>query len=456
MSVSDRLKNFDQGSVSKEFRVYTVSGAIISVITILFIAYLAVTEIYFNFQIVLHELVHVNATSPRGLEIEFDISFSDLSCSHVSIDAADPSGQPQSLHLDTTHHVWKHRFKMSDDGKHRVLIGSKEQLELGSTMLAEEDLEEQLYEKMADDDLTLKAGEEEKENTEACGSCYGAGEEDECCDTCEDVRRVYRRRGWVLPNLDDIKQCKNEQKKNSREGAGEGCNVHGVVALSSGGGNLHLAPGQDWHNAGGAAVTGNDIFQMLLQQFQMWNVSHTVNKIRFGPDYPSAIYQLDNQQRMVEDTSAMYQYYFQVSIYLLLKGELQYYFSTLFTRKKYNKQRSQRFCRMSPLTTIFLFHFKIVPTLYRFRNGTTIQTYQYSVTEHIRRLSPGSSRGLPGVFFFYEVSPLHVEIKEGYRKGWIAFFTSVCAIIGGVITCMTMLDQYLFAHKGKRRDSLAL
>ena len=93
--------------------------------------------------------------------------------------------------------------------------------------------------------------------------------------------------------------------------------------------------------------------------------------------------------------------------------------------------------------------FQIVPTLYEFRNGTKIQTNQYSVTEHLRHVNPGSNRGLPGVFFFYEVSPLHVEIKEGYRKGWIAFFTSVCAIVGGVVTLMGMLDQIIFSRKNK-------
>lgn len=98
---------------------------------------------------------------------------------------------------------------------------------------------------------------------------------------------------------------------------------------------------------------------------------------------------------------------------------------------------------------------QIVPTRYRFLNGTTIQTNQYSVTEHLRHVHPGSNRGLPGVYFFYEVSPLHVEIYEGYRKGWIAFFTSVCAVVGGVVTVMGMLDQWLFARK-HREHSLAL
>ena len=103
---------------------------------------------------------------------------------------------------------------------------------------------------------------------------------------------------------------------------------------------------------------------------------------------------------------------------------------------------------------VSLFFFKIVPTLYKFKNGTTIQTNQYSVTEHLRHVNPGSNRGLPGVFFFYDVSPLHVEIVEGYRKGWIAFFTSVCAIVGGVVTVMGMIDQFLYASKQKRPSEL--
>ena len=97
----------------------------------------------------------------------------------------------------------------------------------------------------------------------------------------------------------------------------------------------------------------------------------------------------------------------------------------------------------------------MVPTLYRFLNGTTIQTNQYSVTEHLRHVNPGSGRGLPGVFFFYEVSPLHVEIREEYHKGWVAFFTSVCAIVGGVITVMGMLDQLLFASTRPKAEGLA-
>jgi len=85
-----------------------------------------------------------------------------------------------------------------------------------------------------------------------------------------------------------------------------------------------------------------------------------------------------------------------------------------------------------------------VPTTYKYLDGRIIQTYQFSVTEHMRHVSPGSGRGLPGVFFFYEVSALHVVIEES-RRGWISFFTSVAAIVGGVVTVLGMLDQALYS-----------
>ena len=40
-----------------------------------------------------------------------------------------------------------------------------------------------------------------------CESCYGAETPGkECCNTCEDVREAYRRKGWALSEVDNIKQ----------------------------------------------------------------------------------------------------------------------------------------------------------------------------------------------------------------------------------------------------------
>jgi endoplasmic reticulum-Golgi intermediate compartment protein 3 len=305
MGLQERLKSFDaHSSVSNEFRVYTAQGAVLSVVTVIIIIYLVISEARYNFQLSLRENVHVNATTSRGLEMELDVTLWHVPCSKLQIDASDHLGQPQSLHLDKVHHVWKHRIQRDEDGEIN-LIGTRSKLELGSTLKSEKDLIEIV--KVIPNQTTTNTQEEI-----TCGSCYGAGEEDECCNTCDDLRRAYRTRGWHLELTPghSISQCLGEENEEDDD-TGEGCNVHGIVALSTGGGNLHLAPGKE------SAAGGMTILEALMQSFQEWNVSHTLNKLRFGPEYPAAKYQLDGQVRTIEDTYGMYQYYFQVSRFIM-------------------------------------------------------------------------------------------------------------------------------------------
>ena len=76
---------------------------------------------------------------------------------------------------------------------------------------------------------------------------------------------------------------------------------------------------------------------------------------------------------------------------------------------------------------------QVVPTDYNYANGRKLLTNQFSVTDHMRKLDSRSGRGLPGVFFFYDISPIRVRIEEK-RRSFLSFLTSVCAIIGGVFT----------------------
>jgi endoplasmic reticulum-Golgi intermediate compartment protein 3 len=337
-SLADRLRKLDtQSSVSSEFRVYTLQGAIVSVLTVSAILYLFVTEFRYNFTVIQQQRVYVNATTTsegggRLLELEFDISLPEIPCSVLNIDAMDPHGQDQSLHLDTNHHVWKHRMKIKNN--QRILLGSKTKLEFGSTLLHARDvLEDSELSPEFFDALQQQAllnGTALRKNStiaaanvtstiedDACGSCFGAGDEGECCNTCDDVKRAYKRRGWVLKNEKEVPQCRNEavmlvnNVEQGKESEDEGCNVHGVVALAIGGGNLHLAPSKNQFNELSAQGTVN-LFDLLMSFMQEWNVTHTIHKIRFGPEYPSATYQLDNHTVVIADTYGMYQYYFQV------------------------------------------------------------------------------------------------------------------------------------------------
>lgn len=48
-------------------------------------------------------------------------------------------------------------------------------------------------------------------NKTYCGSCFGAeASNEDCCNSCKEVREAYRKKGWALKNPDLIDQCKRE------------------------------------------------------------------------------------------------------------------------------------------------------------------------------------------------------------------------------------------------------
>ena len=88
-----------------------------------------------------------------------------------------------------------------------------------------------------------------------------------------------------------------------------------------------------------------------------------------------------------------------------------------------------------------------VPTVYLlfrwFYKGSPPQ-----VTEQRRHVTPGSGRGLPGVFFFYEVSPLVAEFEER-RQDDARSLTGAAAIVGGVHATAALVDRTLAALLAK-------
>ena len=87
----------------------------------------------------------------------------------------------------------------------------------------------------------------------------------------------------------------------------------------------------------------------------------------------------------------------------------------------------------------------VVPTQYSHLTSLSpLQTNQYSVTEHYRQTNPKEGQGLPGVFFFYELSPIMVHRAET-RMGIFHFLTQLCAILGGVFTIAGMVDRLVYS-----------
>jgi hypothetical protein len=94
-------------------------------------------------------------------------------------------------------------------------------------------------------------------------------------------------------------------------------------------------------------------------------LSHKINKLTFGEPFPGVVNPLDGAHWVQPSSYGMYQY-----------------------------------------------HIKVVPTAYSHLNEQIILSNQFSVTEHARSGDSGRVQALPGVFFFYDLSPIKVPSRS--------------------------------------------
>ncbi len=259
-------------------------------------------------------------------------------------------------------------------------------------------------------------------NATYCGSCYGAEEAPgDCCDTCAAVRERYRIRGWAFASAGAVAQCKREGFLEAMATqAGEGCQIYGHIEVNKVAGNFHFAPGKSFQQG---AMHVHDLFAFGADAF--FNMSHTVNKLSFGADFPGQVNPLDGAAAVQSGGHLMYQYFI-----------------------------------------------KVVPTLYKDIRGKLLRTAQFSVTEFPKPVDILSGRTLPGVFCFYDINPIQARPARGRdpreahltrtpcraraaqvrfaetKSSFTHFLTSVCAIVGGVFTVSGLIDSFLY-HGGR-------
>ena len=402
------LRNLDMYPKTKdEFRVRTMQGGLSSVVAIVVAFALVRSEMSHSLKVSTHDRLFVNSSHGDGLSVRFELEFPRANCELLGIDANDEAGQPLEG-------VQQHVIKTRLDRHGRRLAGDAHTMhQVGDTATSEEHL--------GGGEAAAAGGE--GGGGDACGDCYGAQDEAQpCCNTCDEVRAAYRRRGWTF-HEHTVSQCEGEIAKGREQLASdEGCGIKGTLELPAVSGNFHIAPGRHLQTSG--IFKGLDLVQLTFEKF---NVSHTIKQLAFGPDEASLFpargrgavdalarsgvdltSQLVGEERVLNDGYGMHQYYL-----------------------------------------------KVVPTAFTALNGKTRELWQYSVTEHVRHVAPGSGKGLPGVFFFYEVSPLCAEVVER-RNGWLALLTGLAAIVGGVHATAGIADRalaYLGASVGGKASA---
>ena len=306
-----------------------------------------------------------------------------MPCSWISVDAMDISGE---THLDVEHEIYKQR--MDSNGK--ILV------------------EHDPVQHQVGPSLTISQKDDTADTTNdgkpKCGSCYGAEDEHTpCCDTCSEVREAYKTKGWAL-NPETVEQCKGQGTKEEIQGQrGEGCRVYGDMAINKVAGNIHFAPGHSFQQG---SMHIHDLAPFAGEA--PFDFSHNIKKMAFGQEYPGLTNPLDGV--------IVYQPY-----------------------KNFIVDRAA-----IPTGGTYQYFLKVVPTSYTTLHNSTVSSNQYAVTEHFREPVPGAAQQLPGVFFFYDLSPIKVKYYEE-RRSLAAFLTSACAIVGGVFTVAGILDATIWA-----------
>ncbi|KAE8682200.1 Endoplasmic reticulum-Golgi intermediate compartment protein 3 [Hibiscus syriacus] len=368
--IMNKLKKLDAyPKINEDFYSRTLSGGIITIVSSVVMLLLFFSEL----QLYLHastETKLVVDTSRGGtLRINFDITFPHLACSILSVDAMDVSGEE---HLDVKHDIFKKRV----DAHGNVIESRKDGI--GAPKI-EKPLQ--------------RHGGRLKHNEEYCGSCYGAEEaDDDCCNSCDEVHHAYKKRGWGLPYLDLIDQCKREGfLQQIKDEEGEGCNIYGSLEINKVAGNFHFAPGKSFQQSN---VHVHDFLASFPKD--SYNLSHKINRLAFGDYFPGAMNPLDSAEWTQEQPNGMFQYFI-----------------------------------------------KVVPTVYTDVTGHTIQSNQFSVTEHFKAAEVGQLQSLPAVYFFYDLSPIKVTFTEQHVS-FLHFLTNVCAIVGGAFAVAGMFDSFIY------------
>jgi len=239
-----------------------------------------------------------------------------------------------------------------------------------------------------------------------CGDCYGAGLEGECCNDCQTLRRVYHRRGWQLPDLRNVEQCQRDANDAEMMNfAREGCHIKGYLNVNKVAGNFHIAPGKSVESR------GNHIHDLsAFDGLESFNFSHTIHSISFGDEFPGVVNPLDGVSRVMNASAGVYQY------------------------------------RMN-----------VVPARYQYLgfNARVVESNEYTVSDHFREFDWRKQPALPGIFFFYDLSPLRVEYREE-RMGFFKYIATLCAVVGGVFAVSNIVDGAVYQGQRAFKEKVDL
>lgn len=372
----------------EDSRIKTTSGGTITLFCVMVVLILIRNEYLDYIKPIIVPQIVVDKDVNKKMDINIDISFPNLPCDIITADLLDELG---NSNIDVLQSGFKKYRIIKDNEKHTF----KEVKDTDSVMLNNDISFEKLTQ-------GLKNGESGE-----CLSCYGAlpqRNNEYCCNTCHSVKIAYARALWGFYDGSGISQCEKEgyiEKLNKRINDNEGCRVSGTTKINRISGSIDFAPGASFTHRG-RHIHDLSLYEKHTKKF---NFVHKINHLSFGKSTETSyVNPLDN-----------YQY-----------------------------QNNNKFQTIS-------YYIKVVPNRSEFISSKPIESNMFSVTKHDRPLSGGKDKdhqntihsrgGLPGVFFYFDISPLKIINKEKYLKTWSSFIISSISSITGVLMFGTIIDR---------------
>ena len=249
------LRKFDVfPKLDNEFRVGTTTGGCLTIMSIISVIVLSITEISTYLHPDIRQRLAVDMRKPTGpdgitidqnaqpkLDITLNITFPSAPCYLLHFDVIEPLSQ-LALPIDQISHQFK---RLSPAG----------------TVLGD----------FSPEDLL-------KSKPVKCGSCGRANTTEKiCCNTCQELFDLYEDQMLKPPRLYEAEQCK-EIYQTTKSMDGEGCSIYAKFSSVLVASEFHIAPGYSRNK------NGNHIHDIKLfnKTFADVNLTHIIHEIRYS------------------------------------------------------------------------------------------------------------------------------------------------------------------------------
>ncbi|KAJ3123426.1 hypothetical protein HK098_001919 [Nowakowskiella sp. JEL0407] len=323
-----------------DFKVKTISGATVTLVSAFFIVLLVISEFRDWTKVQIQPSLIVDRERQEKMWLNFNITFPRMPCYILSVDVMDVAGEHQN---DIFHDIFK--VRLDPNGQpHKDKAPEKH------TINESKDSPEHIAMEKAKN-TTTQAG--------YCGSCYGGTPPASgCCNTCDEVKKAYADKGWSFNTPESMEQCIAEgYMEKIKEQEKEGCAVYGHIVVNKVAGNFHFAPGKSFQQGN---MHVHDLQHYLTGK--NWDFTHRIDSLAFGREI-NFKNPLDGVHKETKEAYFMYQYFLKVvgTKYTSLNGTT--FHTNQFSATEHERDLNpKQGLQMSGLPGVF-FSYEISPML---------------------------------------------------------------------------------------------